>query len=215
MGIFLRRGPAPSGSIRIGTFPLLTVLKLKENGVPADFYIAKHDYEPVLNGAGRTLILRKDCYDRRVFRSGSNIFAGSLIDSWLNSDYVQLLDENIRNAIGQTTFYYTPGESQKVQPLVRSAFLLSLTEFGETDTYANVEGTALDESVCSAIAVAHAAGRAVAQWTRTPTRFGSSTVFGLTSSGAKFEYGSYTGNVYSRPVFTLPSDFIVTDDMLA
>lgn len=31
-----------------------SIIKLKENGTLVDFYVAKHDYESGLNGAGRT-----------------------------------------------------------------------------------------------------------------------------------------------------------------
>lgn len=37
-----------------------SVVKLKEDGVLVDFYVAKHDYESGLNGVGRTLLVRKD-----------------------------------------------------------------------------------------------------------------------------------------------------------
>ena len=43
-----------------------SIIKLKENGTLVDFYVAKHDYESSLNGAGRTLVVRKDTYDDRV-----------------------------------------------------------------------------------------------------------------------------------------------------
>ena len=33
-----------------------SIIKLKENGTLVDFYVAKHDYESSLNGAGRTLV---------------------------------------------------------------------------------------------------------------------------------------------------------------
>lgn len=42
------------------------IVKLKENGTLVDFYVAKHDYESGLNGAGRTLVVRKDTYDDRA-----------------------------------------------------------------------------------------------------------------------------------------------------
>lgn len=42
-----------------------SVVLIQENDIKAEFYIAKHDYESSLNGAGRTLLVRKDCYDLR------------------------------------------------------------------------------------------------------------------------------------------------------
>lgn len=53
-----------------------------------DFYVVKHNYESGLNGAGRTLLVRKDCYnDQRYSGSYANNYAKSAIDSWLNNDY--------------------------------------------------------------------------------------------------------------------------------
>ena len=70
--------------IPLSTVALGDILMLNENGSPVPFYVCKHDYESGLNGAGRTLLVRKDCYDKRIFDSSSKIFAGSSIDTWLN-----------------------------------------------------------------------------------------------------------------------------------
>ena len=45
----------------LGNKSVGSIVKLKENGVLVDFYVAKHDYENGLNGMGRTLVVRKDC----------------------------------------------------------------------------------------------------------------------------------------------------------
>lgn len=37
-----------------------TLIKILENGSPVEFYLAKHSYEPSLNGEGRELVVRKD-----------------------------------------------------------------------------------------------------------------------------------------------------------
>ena len=45
-----------------------------ESGSPVLFYLAKNDYESGLNGAGRTLFVRKDCYDERKWNSNNANF---------------------------------------------------------------------------------------------------------------------------------------------
>ena len=40
----------------LGNKSVGSIVKLKENGVLVDFYVAKHDYENGLNGSGRTLL---------------------------------------------------------------------------------------------------------------------------------------------------------------
>lgn len=121
-----------------------SIIKLKENGTLVDFYVAKHDYESSLNGAGRTLVVRKDVYDQRQWHSSNvNAYASSTIDSWLNSTYKNLLDADIRSLIGTTKIRYTPGNGNgnwNVSTLERSVFLLSLTELGESHTYVDYTG---------------------------------------------------------------------------
>ena len=87
-----------------------SIIKLKENGKLVEFYVGVHNYESSLNGTGRTLVFRKDCYDQRQWHTSNvNAYASSAIDSWLNSTYKNLLDADIRGVIGTTKIKYTPG----------------------------------------------------------------------------------------------------------
>lgn len=212
MGMFLRRGPAPHRT-RLYDKAEGSIIKIAESGTPVAFYIAKHNYEAGLNGDGRTLMVRKDCYDSRTFSSSNNAYANSSLDSWLCNTYLTLLDADIQTAIGTTKFYYTPGNGNTtVTTLQRAVFQLSLTELGKSDIYAKKEGTALP--IASTLQSAYNNGSAVAQWTRTPITSGKTGVFGLVSGGITYRF-SYSERHGSRPAFTLPSDFIITDDMLA
>ena len=212
MGMFLRRGPAPHRT-RLYDKAEGSIIKIAESGTPVAFYIAKHNYEAGLNGDGRTLMVRKDCYDSRTFSSSNNAYANSSLDSWLCNTYLTLLDADIQTAIGTTKFYYTPGNGNTtVTTLQRAVFQLSLTELGKSDIYAKKEGTALP--IASTLQSAYNNGSAVAQWTRTPLTNGKNGVFGLISGGTTYRF-SYSERHGSRPAFTLPSDFIITDDMLA
>lgn len=51
-----------------------SIIKLKENGKLVEFYVGVHNYESSLNGTGRTLVFRKDCYDQRQWHT-SNVNA--------------------------------------------------------------------------------------------------------------------------------------------
>lgn len=195
----------------LGNKSVGSIVKLKENGVLVDFYVAKHDYENGLNGSGRTLVVRKDCYDTRQWHTSNvNAYATSAIDTWLNSTYKNLLDADIRGVIGTTKIKYTPGNGNTtVGTLERAIFLLSVTELGRSASYANTEGTAL--SIASSLQIAYLNGSAVVQWTRSPH-----------ANNTNLAYFLYTnGNVYSsncndtsgsRPAFTLPSTLSVSDD---
>lgn len=179
------------------------ILMLNESGSLVPFYIAKHDYESGLNGAGRTLLVRKDCYDERQWHSSRvNAYASSAIDSWLNSTYKNLLDADIRGVIGTTKIKYTPGNrNNTVVTLQRAIFLLSATELNRAASWANVEGTALE--IASSLQIAYINGRAVVQWTRSPNTAGSGSAVCLDNAGDIDGYGC-TSNRGSRPAFTLP-----------
>ena len=188
--------------------PLLTttpgeILMLNESGSLVPFYIAKHDYESGLNGTGRTLLVRKDCYDNRKWHSSAiNAYASSTIDSWLNSTYKNLLDTDIRGVIGTTKFRYTPGNgTNTVGTLERAIFPLSVTELGKMARYTNTEGTAL--GIASSLQIAYMNGSAVHQWTRSPYKESTNYACYL-SSGGNVGGDICTRTYGSRPAFTLP-----------
>lgn len=195
----------------LGNKSVGSIVKLKENGVLVDFYVAKHDYENGLNGSGRTLVVRKDCYDTRQWHTSNvNAYATSAIDTWLNSTYKNLLDADIRGVIGTTKIKYTPGNGNTtVGTLERAIFLLSVTELGRSASYANTEGTAL--SIASSLQIAYLNGSAVVQWTRSPYTNDTSNAYYLDANGVVSN--SFCNYAYgSRPAFTLPSTLSVSDD---
>ena len=195
----------------LGNKSVGSIVKLKENGVLVDFYVAKHDYENGLNGSGRTLVVRKDCYDTRQWHTSNvNAYATSAIDTWLNSTYKNLLDADIRGVIGTTKIKYTPGNGNTtVGTLERAIFLLSVTELGRSASYANTEGTAL--SIASSLQIAYLNGSAVVQWTRSPGTNYALYAYYLDTNGNVGDY--YCSGTYgSRPAFTLPSTLSGSDD---
>ena len=195
----------------LGNKSLGSIVKLKENGTLVDFYVAKHDYENGLNGSGRTLLVRKDVYSAYNWHTSNvNAYASSAIDSWLNSTYKALLDADIQEAIGTTKFYYTPGNGNTtVGTLSRAIFLLSMTELGQSHSYANVEGSAL--SIAGTLKIAYLNGSATTQWTRSPYTSNTRNAWYLGSSGS-IDYYNCTITFGARPAFTLPSSLSVSDD---
>lgn len=192
-----------SKGIPLNTITPGAILYLNESGSPVPFYIAKHDYESGLNGAGRTLVVRKDCYDMRVFSNDNNAYANSSLDSWLCNTYLKLLDADIQAAIGTTKFYYTPGNGNTtVTTLQRAVFQLSLTELGRTSSSVNTEGSALP--IASTLQIAYRNGSAVVQWTRTPAKYDAVSVYYLGTRGSVGSYYCNDSNG-SRPAFTLPA----------
>ena len=170
------------------------------------FYVCKHDYESGLNGAGRTLLVRKDCYDKRIFDSSSKIFAGSSIDTWLNGTWIKLLTLDVQSAAGTTKIYYYDGSNKKAVT-TRAVFLLSTAEFGYSD-YADTDGEPLDSAVRKLLSTAYYGGNSVGQWTRTPATWTRKDVYVIMPS----DYSTHTpcNDSYGvRPAFTIPSTFPV------
>ena len=186
-----------------------SIIKLKENGTLVDFYVAKHDYESSLNGAGRTLVVRKDTYDDRVWDNGNvNAYASSDLDSWFNSTYKNMLDADIRSLIGTTKIRYTPGNGNNtVGTLERAVFALSATELGQSASWFNVEGSALP--IASTLRIAYRNGSATTQWTRSPDTGNSNRVWVVYSDGDCDGWGcSRTYGV--RPALVLNSSLLVS-----
>lgn len=196
---------------KLGNKATGSIIKIKENGTLVDFYVAKHDYESGLNGTGRTLVVRKDCFDTRQWHTSNvNAYASSAIDAWLNGTYKAMLDADIRGVLGTTKFYYTPGNgTTSVTTLQRAVFLLSVTELGKTASYANTEGSALP--IASTLQIAYKDGSAVVQWTRSPNTNSTNSAYYLSTLGGVNNY-SCSRTSGSRPAFTLPSNLSVSDD---
>lgn len=190
----------------LGDFSEGDIIQLNEGGVPVDFYAACHNYEQSLNGAGRTLVVRKDVYDQRAWHiSNVNAWASCTMRSWLNGDYKTLLGPEIQEAMGTTTYRYTPGNGNtSVSTRSDAVFLLSATELGKSESWFNVEGSVLP--IASILQVAYQNGRAVNQWTRSPNTNSTGSAWRLNSNGDIY-YNVCNSSYGSRPAFTLPSDF--------
>ena len=194
----------------LGNETLGTIVKLKENGVPQEFYVAKHGYPT--DGNGRTLLVRRYIYDTRQWHTSNvNAYASCALDSWFNNTYYNLLDADIKAQIAAVAIPYTPGNgNNSVSTLSRKVFALSVTELGRTASYANVEGSALP--IASTLQIAYnSSGGAVVQWTRSPRTDVASFAYCLNSVGVVGS-GVCTGAVGARPAFTLPSSLSVSDD---
>lgn len=196
-----------SNGIPLSTITPGAILYLNESGSPVPFYVAKHDYESALNGAGRTLLVRKDVCDE--VQISVNDFAGNALCSWLNDTYAKRLDADIQSAIGTTTFYYTSSRGGKFSKttLQKAVFQLSLTELGKSASNANTEGSALP--IASTLQIAYRNGSTSSQWTRTPRtdqEFNPFVYYVNYEGNAIANYAVYyMGSLPSRPTFTLPA----------
>lgn len=199
-----------------------TLIKILENGAPVEFYLAKHSYEPSLNGEGRELLVRKDAHSYQYWTwNDRNAYANAALDSWFNSDYANLFSASIREKMNITSFYYTIGDGNyEMVELQRKVFALSVTELGlesQASGRVNHEGTELPIS-----SVLQTIGELPGQfpgyqWTRTPNRNTYDQAFTVYYNHETGEAGlSWTGlnlKMPARPCFTLSSSELVDADL--
>lgn len=229
MGMFLRRGPAPHIT-RMSVLEIGQTIKLNLNGTPWDWLIVHQGLPSSIYDAScdGTWLLLKNIYDKRQWNSfNANKLESSEIHSYLNGDFQNLFDSNIKRAIKQVKIPYrknggSDGTDQSgANGLITKSFLLSGYEVGWTgsnNSYFPVDGAKLDYFTASiggnSKRIANLNGSATYWWLRSPFTGNTSYVWFVKSDG------DYSGNVTSvsrgfRPAIILPSDMLVTDDMLA
>lgn len=191
----------------LGSRAVMSTVKLRENGALVEFYVAKHNYESGLNGAGRTLLVRKTCHSNQKWHTSNvNAYASSALDAWFNGTYKAMLDADVQAAMGSTKFYYTIGNGNKNKStLQRAVFALSGSELGisgDREATMNAEGTVLPGASTL---------KGIAQQTRSPVANCTNESWGITKAGA-YHYICAGYTLGARPALTLPSTWSVSDD---
>lgn len=224
MGMFLRRGPAPHRT-RASDLEIGQTIKLKLNGTPWDWLVVHQGLPSSIydNSCDGTWLLLKDIYENRQWSSTDvDGYANSTVQSYLNGDFLNLFDGNIKDAIKHVKIPYREGftTQQGANGLPCKLFLLSAPEI-------HIEGRDIDASEGSALhffascttntadpkRVAYLNGQA-ADWCLRSTDTDEGSYTFVVGVGGGFTYGNKTNSFGIRPALILPSDFIVTDDML-
>lgn len=229
MGMFLRRGPAPHIT-RMSDLEIGQAIKLNLNGTPWDWMVVHQGlpsdiYDASCDG---TWLLLKDIYEERNWHSSNaNKLENSTIHSYLNGDFQNLFNSNIKGAIKQVKIPYRnnggSGGTDQIgtNGLSAKIFLLSGYEVGGTTSisqYFPVDGAKLDyfdaNSEGNSKRIANFNGSATNWWLRSQDTQGTSNVWRVASNGV-FGRSSASKSSGIRPAIILPSDMRVTDDMLA
>lgn len=229
MGFFLRRGyvqrGTPASDLEIGQ-----TIKLNVNGKAWDWLVVHQGLPSSMYDAScdGTWLLMKDIYENRQWDStNSNVLETSTMQSYLNGDFLNLFDGNVKGAIKQVKLPYrknggSGGTTQQgANGLPCKIFLLSAPEVHYEHSYIDSgEGAALSyfascvTNGADSKRVAYLNGSAASWGLRSPYTFNTSHVWYVYPDGdygighASFSYGI-------RPAIILPSDMLVTDDMLA
>lgn len=206
----------PQAGTPIGELTEGTLITITENGAPVEFYVADHDYQSDLNGNGRTLLLRLECYNQQSWdRQNRNTFSTSSILSWLNDSYLSLFTSSVRSMIGSTSFKCSPGGDDIPNlgtiTLTFPVFILSSAELGKG--YIS-DGDRLPIIGMPGISAEKARlnGVYVDQWTRTPYKsvmagVNVEVIYLNTSGQRNYIRCDYVKGI--RPCFTLPSTALV------
>lgn len=229
-------------AVAIGSKAVGSIVKIKMDGVLREFIVAHQGlpssmYDSSCNG---TWVLQKDCYEQKEW-NGSNVnggnselissypndYANSTIHSYLNYEFINLIDANIRAQIKQVKIPYRPGSGTSktvnsgANGLSCKVFLLSGYETGwagATIVDSPVDGAKLSffengigTSACNK-RIANYNGSATGWWLRSPYTGDAKHAWFVGSAG-NFGGVGYCHVPYSiRPAFILPSTLMVSDN---
>lgn len=202
-------GAIPVASVALGSLAEGTLVKIKENGTPVEFYVAKQGYEPTLNGPNRVLMVRKDGYNIRNWAAGTyNKWEVSAIRSWLSGEYLSFFSSTVQSFIGTTKYYYTPeGMGYEVQTISDPVFLLSATELDVVDQNMdfNVEGSVLPISSSLKIVYVNGVLNSIYKSTLSTAvqTMISTTTFPYTPGNGNSSLSSFTASVFLLSLYEL------------
>ena len=216
-------------SVALSSKAVGSIVKIKVNGTLRDFIVVQQGkpssiYDESCNG---TWLLMKDLYESRQWHSSNvNDYANSTIHKWLNNEFLNLIDANIRAQIRQAKIPYRPGSGTSMSVnsgangLSAKIFLLSNIEVGgQTDwSYMPHDGARLayfeygTGTSANNKRLAYLNGSAANWWLRSPYTYYSIHAWIVSSDG----YSNFTSDCsYSygiRPALILPSSLLVSDD---
>lgn len=215
-------------STKLGSMSVGSTVKLNLGGSPRDFLVVHQGlpssmYDSSCNG---TWLLLKDIYTTRQWDSSNNDYKNSDIHSYLNGTFLNLFDNDIKNAIKQVKIPYQNGTgsggsvASGANGLSCKIFLLSGYELGWTtsdNSWFPKDGaklsyfTAGTSSAANNKRIAYYNSSATGWWLRSPSTYSTSGVWGVGSDGSCG--GWYYGNSYGvRPALVLDSSLSVSDD---
>lgn len=216
-------------SVALSSKAVGSIVKIKVNGTLRDFIVVQQGkpssiYDESCNG---TWLLMKDLYESRQWHSSNvNDYANSTIHKWLNNEFLNLIDANIRAQIRQAKIPYRPGSGTSMSVnsgangLSAKIFLLSNIEVGgQTDwSYMPHDGARLayfeygTGTSANNKRLAYLNGSAAYWWLRSPYTSNSNNAWVVHSNGYSngTRYCSYSDGI--RPALILPSTLLVSDD---
>lgn len=209
-----------SSGLCVGELAVGSSVFMNVGGVRTEFLIV-HQGNPSTtyydNSCSGTWLLMKNIYTKKV--SGSKTYTDSTINTYLNGDFLALLDSGVANAIKSVKIPYGVVSDGNLTSkhgsngaLVK-VFILSLTEVGFTSDsgVADFNGSALSyfKGIGNGAATKRTAyynGTADHWFSRTPNKYASGTLYRFVYSTGALGYGGGEYDSYGvRPALVLPS----------
>ena len=215
-------------STKLGSMSVGSTVKLKLGGTARDFLVVHQGlpssmYDSSCNG---TWLLLKDIYTTRTWDSSNNDYKNSDIHSYLNGTFLNLFDNDIKNAIKQVKIPYQNGTgsggsvASGANGLSCKIFLLSGYEVGfstSDNSYFPRDGAKLSyfssgtSSAANNKRIANYNGSATGWWLRSPYARNTSHVWSVHSNGS-YNVWDYNYTYGVRPALVLDSSLSVSDD---
>ena len=215
-------------STQLGSMSVGSTVKLNLGGSPRDFLVVHQGlpssmYDSSCNG---TWLLLKDIYSNRTWDGSNNDYKNSDIHSYLNGTFLNLFDDDIKNAIKQVKIPYQNGTgsggsvASGSNGLSCKIFLLSGYEVGfstSDNSYFPRDGAKLSyfssgtSSSANNKRIAKLNGSATNWWLRSPSTHGTGLVWRVHSDGSCGDW-YYDYSVGVRPALVLDSSLSVSDD---
>ena len=215
-------------STQLGSMSVGSTVKLNLGGSPRDFLVVHQGlpssmYDSSCNG---TWLLLKDIYSNRTWDGSNNDYKNSDIHSYLNGTFLNLFDDDIKNAIKQVKIPYQNGTgsggsvASGSNGLSCKIFLLSGYEVGfstSDNSYFPRDGAKLSyfssgtSSSANNKRIAKLNGSATDWWLRSPGTSGTGRVWYVYSDGDCNGW-SYRNSIGVRPALVLDSSLSVSDD---
>lgn len=211
----------------LGDMPIGSIVKIPENGVAVN-YIIVHNGKPSSlydDSCDGVWLLREKTLEKRAWHgkgldTSVNDYENSQVQSWLNDEFLNSIDEKIRAAIKtvkipfkKSTGNGNGGVQGGANGLNCKIFLLSGYEVGFTTDdceYVPVDGAKLSYfSDANSRIGKDSTNTAVYWWLRSPHTSYAAFVFYVYTDGSLSNYDSCCSAVAVRPAFVLPSSLLV------
>ena len=214
-------------NVKLASKAVGSIVKLKVGGVAKEFIVVHKGLPSSIYDAscGGVWLLMKDIYKGHQWHSSDvNKLESSTIHSYLNGDFLNLIDDKVKSAIKQVKLPYrknggSGGTDQSgVNGLSAKIFLLSGYEVGFTtsdDQYFPVDGAKLDYFTASSGGkskrIAYYNGSATNWWLRSPDTGDTLNAWYVYSNGDYRSSSNASISYGIRPALILPYSMEVDD----